>query len=82
MEGYMALPAWGTAATGEEKERGWALNQPLRGFPVVDIKLLRVSVSPWSPCPVYCPTPLTWPPGPQVSDWRLWASRPCRSLLR
>lgn len=28
MEGYLVLPGWYALATGEEKERGWVLNQP------------------------------------------------------
>lgn len=81
MEGYMALPGWGAAATGEEKEKRLALESAfVRGCPVADIKLPAL-ICPL-PMPIYHPTCLTWLPGPQVSGWRLWASRPCQSLRR
>lgn len=81
MEGYMALPGWGSAATGEEKEKKLGLESEfVRGCLVADIKL------PAFIClflmPIYYPTRITWLPGPQVSGWRLWASRPCQSLQR
>lgn len=44
------LPGWGAVTLEEEKERGWALNQPLRGFPVAGIKLHHLSAS---RCPIH-----------------------------